>query len=61
MRDSWGCCLVCAKICHKGHTLSERKHGEFFCDCGQAGFCKAIGTKTITNVNIKDTDSALKQ
>lgn len=29
-----GCCVVCAKICHQGHQLSEALLSSFFCDCG---------------------------
>eukprot|EP01129_Flabellula_baltica_P016159 TRINITY_DN8480_c0_g1_i1.p1 TRINITY_DN8480_c0_g1~~TRINITY_DN8480_c0_g1_i1.p1 ORF type:complete len:318 (-),score=84.93 TRINITY_DN8480_c0_g1_i1:19-972(-) len=35
-----GVCLSCAKICHKGHRLSEpRPLSSFFCDCGHNSQC----------------------
>lgn len=36
-----GCCESCKEICHKGHQLSEPKHGNFFCDCGTGSLCGA--------------------
>lgn len=41
--DSEGCCEVCAKICHKGHHLSEpNPESQFFCDCGASGACQCL-------------------
>ncbi len=56
MKEEEGCCVVCAKICHKGHTLAERRLAEFYCDCSLAGHCKAlpqdIGIKEEGNTTI---------
>eukprot|EP01100_Stratorugosa_tubuloviscum_P002461 TRINITY_DN1575_c2_g2_i2.p1 TRINITY_DN1575_c2_g2~~TRINITY_DN1575_c2_g2_i2.p1 ORF type:complete len:267 (+),score=102.79 TRINITY_DN1575_c2_g2_i2:104-904(+) len=36
-----GCCIICAKICHKNHILGPASYSPaFFCDCGAKG-CRA--------------------
>ena len=64
MKENWGCCVVCARICHKGHTLSERRHGQFFCDCGFTGFCKTFQESSLSSVStiesLSPTQSLLK-
>ncbi len=56
MQEEEGCCVVCAKMCHRGHTLAERKLAEFYCDCSLAGHCKSlpadVGIKEEGNVTI---------
>jgi len=40
-----GCCESCAKICHAGHKLSERKFSLFFCDCSTEWGCRICPPK----------------
>jgi hypothetical protein len=45
LTENVGCCEICARICHAGHTLSAVKKGGFYCDCGVGGLpfhCKCI-------------------
>jgi len=37
-----GVCVVCAEICHAGHTLTEEKTSSFYCDCGTGKRCKCF-------------------
>ncbi len=29
-----GCCSVCVKVCHAGHSVSYSRFSSYFCDCG---------------------------
>ncbi len=29
-----GCCSVCIKVCHAGHSVSYSRFSSYFCDCG---------------------------
>lgn len=44
MVDGVGVCSVCARVCHKNHSISYSKYGNFFCDCGakEDGTCLAL-------------------
>ena len=35
-----GCCIVCAKRCHKGHDLEYQGWCECYCDCALSGKCQ---------------------
>jgi len=47
---SKGLCEICAKVCHKGHTLIPMKVSPFFCDCGAGESkhaCKCLDYETL--------------
>ena len=39
LTESYGCCVPCAIACHRGHDLTYRKPGSFYCDCYEKDFC----------------------
>lgn len=51
MVDGVGVCSVCARVCHKNHSISYSKYGNFFCDCGakEDGTCLALQRRPNTN------------
>lgn len=51
MVDGVGVCSVCARVCHKNHSISYSKYGNFFCDCGakEDGTCLALTRRSNTN------------
>ena len=41
MNGGSGCCVVCARTCHKGHDLDYSTTSSFYCDCGDGKGPKA--------------------
>eukprot|EP01102_Stenamoeba_stenopodia_P018013 TRINITY_DN6552_c0_g2_i2.p1 TRINITY_DN6552_c0_g2~~TRINITY_DN6552_c0_g2_i2.p1 ORF type:complete len:313 (+),score=62.47 TRINITY_DN6552_c0_g2_i2:214-1152(+) len=45
MRESEGCCVVCARNCHQNHNLSPATYStSFYCDCGMKATCTSNPT-----------------
>ncbi len=61
MKQEEGCCVVCARLCHKGHSLSEKKQNPFFCDCSLTGFCNALPADQVEVVHKDNTPSIVRK
>lgn len=45
MRETEGCCVVCARNCHQNHNLSPATFSSsFYCDCGMKDTCASNPT-----------------
>ena len=61
-RPSYGCCAVCARTCHAGHTLTGPYFTTFFCDCGAGELvqpCNFISQTAVVDLRDGDTPSLL--
>ena len=43
LKNGFGVCIQCSKVCHKFHDLifiKNKDDSDFFCDCGTKEYCK---------------------
>ena len=61
MVDRIGVCIVCAKVCHRGHDVTYAKCGSFFCDCGakEDGSCQALVKRN--NIGEESSSNEIKK